>query len=423
MDLTLTAEQRLLADTVRDLVERECPPEVVREIEKSERGYGDGHWKTLAGLGLTGLLLPEEHGGAGQGVLDLAVVAEQLGWAAMPTPLLTSAVFAAGLIDLAGSAAQRARWLPAIGAGTAIATVAVLEPGARDEWGAPDAALTPHGAGHRLTATKILVPYAHVADVLVVVVEVAGSAPGADAPTPEADAPTPGADAAAGAGPGGGRGLVLVDPAAPGVTLRRQHDGGGEPVFEVVLRDVEVSAADLLGTPAAAGPALDTALDRMTVASTAYAIGGAQRALDLSVEHARSRRQFGQPIGAFQSVAHRCVDMLTDVEAARYLCYQAAWKLDAVRTADAAGEPAAGEAEGAGEPGTPDAADFEVAAAKSFANDAIRRVFVHAHQVHGAIGFSMEHDLQLHSRRGKTFELSYGGSTWHRERVARALHL
>ncbi|WP_055752091.1 acyl-CoA dehydrogenase family protein [Frankia sp. AvcI1] len=399
MDLTLTAEQRLLADTVRDLVERECPPEVVREIEKSERGYGDGHWKTLAGLGLTGLLLPEEHGGAGQGVLDLAVVAEQLGWGAMPTPLLTSAVFAAGLIDLAGSAAQRARWLPAIGAGTAIATVAVLEPGARDEWGAPDAALTPHGAGHRLTGTKILVPYAHVADVLVVVVnvvgaQVAGSGPGADAVTPGTDD---------GAGAGSGRRLVLVDPGAPGVTLRRQHDGGGEPVFEVVLRDVEVAAADLLAASAAAGAALATALDRMTVASLAYAIGGAQHALDLSVEHARSRRQFGQPIGAFQSVAHRCVDMLTDLEACRYLCYQAAWKLDT--------------------PGGPGAADFEVAAAKSFANDAIRRVFVHAHQVHGAIGFSMEHDLQLHSRRGKTFELSYGGSTWHRERVARALHL
>jgi alkylation response protein AidB-like acyl-CoA dehydrogenase len=122
--------------------------------------------------------------------------------------------------------------------------------------------------------------------------------------------------------------------------------------------------------------------------------------LELSVQHARDRRQFDRPIGAFQAIAHRCADMRADVDACRYLAYQAAWALDRAGTADA-----------------------EVAAAKSYTNDAVRRVAMHAHQVHGALGFSTEHDLHLFSRRAKAFELSYGTTSRHRERLAAAMGL
>jgi alkylation response protein AidB-like acyl-CoA dehydrogenase len=136
------------------------------------------------------------------------------------------------------------------------------------------------------------------------------------------------------------------------------------------------------------------------VAGLAYAVGAAERALEMTVQHARDREPFGRPIGSFQAVAHRCVDMRTDVDACRYLAYQAAWRLDR------GGDP-----------------DLEVGAAKSYGNEALRRVFTHAHQVHGAIGFSTEHDLHLFTRRAKAFELTYGSAALHRERMARAMGL
>jgi alkylation response protein AidB-like acyl-CoA dehydrogenase len=145
---------------------------------------------------------------------------------------------------------------------------------------------------------------------------------------------------------------------------------------------------------------LDDALNYATVISLAVALGCAQRALELSVEHAKNRVQFGRPIGAFQAIAHRCVDIRTDLDAIRMLCYQAAWALDNVGVAT-----------------------FEVSAAKAYANMAIRRIFTNAHQIHGAIGYSTEHDLPLYSSRGKTFELSFGSSALHQERVARAMGL
>jgi alkylation response protein AidB-like acyl-CoA dehydrogenase len=289
----------------------------------------------------------------------------------VPTPLIASSVLSAHLVASAGSEPQRSGWLRDLAEGRRVATLSVLEPGSRDEWEPARLTVRRDGTHVVCTGAKMLVPFASSADLLLVVGR-------------SVHGPT----------------VVAVDPNAPGVSVRRQHDAGGEPVYEVRLDGVLVPETDVVGGFGGAMATLSAALDRATVAAIAYAVGGARRALEMTVEHAKTREQFGRPIGSFQAVAHRCVDMLADIDACELLCLQAAWCIDHRQSAE-----------------------FEVAAAKAYATDGIRRIYANAHQVHGAIGLSMEHDLQLYSRRGKVFELTYGGASLHRERVARALGL
>jgi alkylation response protein AidB-like acyl-CoA dehydrogenase len=155
-----------------------------------------------------------------------------------------------------------------------------------------------------------------------------------------------------------------------------------------------------VGEVGAATGVIDATLSFAAVGALAYALGAAERTLEMTVEHARTRVQFGRPIGSFQAVAHRCADMRCDVDALRYLVYQAAWCLDADGPSR-----------------------LEVATAKAYGNEALRRIFMHAHQVHGAVGFSTEHDLHLFTRRAKATELSWGSTALHLERVAQAMGL
>jgi alkylation response protein AidB-like acyl-CoA dehydrogenase len=366
MDLTLSDEHRMLAEAVRSFVTRDCPAARVREIEASDTGFDVQHWKTLAELGLLGLLVPEEHGGSGRGCFEMAVVCAELGRGPLPSAIIVSSVLATTILLQGTQPAIRDHWMPKLADGTAIVSVALVGPGDRDEWDSSGVEAVDAGGQITLTGTKILVPFANSADVLLV------------------SACSDGAQI-----------VVAVDPASGGVSLRRQDDGGGEPVFEIVFDGVAVGQGDVIAGPDTAGAVLDSALQSASVAALAYAIGGGERSLELSVEHAQTREQFGRPIGSFQAVAHRCVDMLTDIEACRYLCYQAAWAIDGDRTSG-----------------------LEVAAAGAYGSEALRRVLMNAHQVHGAIGYSMEHELQFHSRRSKVFELSYGGPARHREHVA-----
>jgi alkylation response protein AidB-like acyl-CoA dehydrogenase len=340
VDLTLTDDQAMLADSARAFTARECPPSRVRAAAAAANGFDADLWASIAALGWPGLVVAEDHGGGGAGLVELAVCAEALGRGPVPSPLLSSAV-ASLAIGWAGDAAQRRRWLPALATGAAVGTVAAVEP--------------PPGTG-----TWLLVPWAAVADVLVVVT----------------------AD-----------GLHLVE--GGGAASVRHDDLGPDPLFAV---DLGSTPAEPLGDgpPTVAGRLADAA----AVVHLAYALGAGERALELSVEHARTRHQFGRPIGSFQAVAHRCVDMRTDLDACRYLAYRAAWALD-----------------------RGDAADLEVASALAYATDALRQVLVHAHQVHGAIGFSTEHDLHLYTRAAKAFELTHGGTAAQLERVATAMGL
>ncbi|HEY8217535.1 MAG TPA: acyl-CoA dehydrogenase family protein [Acidimicrobiia bacterium] len=356
IDLTLDDEQQLLAESVRAFVQRDCPPDRVRA---GDGRHDAGLWQTIAAAGWTGIALPEATGGFGRGLLHLAVVCEELGRGAVSSPLVASAAGAALPIAWAGTDDQRRRWLPALASGERVGTLAHLEPGMQH-------ASDPVGLSGAvpLRGTKVLVPWAPVADLLVVTTK---------------------------------DGVRVIDGAAGDVVRVTTHAGlGVEPLGTVELGD---APAEPLGDRDASG-VVGRALDHAAVASLAYAVGVMESMLASSVQHARDRHQFGRPIGSFQAVAHRCVDMRTDIDACRYLAYQAAWALDR------------GES-----------AEVEVGAALSYGLDAARRVAMHAHQVHGAIGFSTEHDLHLSTRRAKAFELTYGPASWYRERLAGAMGL
>ena len=356
IDLTLDDEQRMLAESVRGFVQRDSPPTRVRA---TDGGHDAALWQTIAAAGWTGIAVPEADEGAGRGLLHLAVVCEELGRGAVSSPLIASAVSAALPIAWAGTDDQRRRWLPPLARGDRVGTLAHFEPGMHH---ASDPVVL--SGSLPLHGTKLLVPWASVADVLVVTTT---------------------------------EGVRVVETMDRGdVRVTPQGGAGVEPLGTVEL---DGAAAEPLGD--GDGSALIArALDHAAVASFAYAVGVMEAMLVLSVQHARDRHQFGRPIGSFQAVAHRCVDMRTDIDACRYLAYQAAWALD-----------------------RSDRADTEVAAALSYGLDAARRVAMHAHQVHGAIGFSTEHDLHLDSRRAKAFELTHGPAARYRERLADAMGL
>lgn len=361
MDLTFSDEQRMLAESARTFVERSCPPARVRAVQDEPSGLDRELWAAMAGLGWSGIAIGEDVGGGGRGILELAVVGEALGRGPVPSPLLLSTALAALPLAWGGTASQRERWLPALAAGDATGTLAAVEPGGRDELDPPRM----EGV-HLLSGTKVLVPWAATA--AVVLVTTAG-------------------------------GVFLVEPADQTVLIERHHDLSGDPLFSLDLR---AATAEPLGNGGAAQQqdVVERAIDCAAVLQLAYMVGAAERVLEMTVEHALTREQFGRPIGSFQAVAHRCVDIRIDVDACRYLAYRAAWAIDI------------GEAAG-----------LAVGAAKSYGNEAMRRIFMNAHQVHGAIGFSTEHDLHLFTRRAKAFELTYGTTARHADRVATAMGL
>jgi alkylation response protein AidB-like acyl-CoA dehydrogenase len=348
MDLTLDAEQEMLTAAVRAFLADRWSLAATRTVER-DGGFDRARWREMAGLGWMGLELSPDVGGSGRSFLDTVLVAEELGRALLPSPFVPTVAMAAPVLD---GARQRA-----LAAGELVATVAVAEPGWRGLRGHPTLALV----DGRLSGRKCFVPFAAEADVLVVAVR--------------------------------GPALAVVTRGAPRLAWTAHRPLGGDPLYEVTF---DHTPAELLDPPGDPG----RLLDRGAVATLVHLAGAAERALAMTVEHARTREQFGRPIGSFQAVAHRCVDMRSRLDALTVLVRQAAWMI-------ATGRPA----------------DVEIGSALAYGLDALRRFYADAHQVHGAIGFSMEHDLQLFTRRAKAAECLWGPPAWHRERVARGMGL
>ena len=370
MDFALSSDQQLLRVAARAFLDEHVTPAVVRALWDDPRGERDDLWKEMARLGWLGLTLPEEHGGSALGMVETAVVLEEMGRVVCPGPYLETAVAAQG-IRLAGTPAQQARWLPAIAGGAARASIALLD--AELDW-RPEATATraePIAGGVRLTGTKRWVPWAHVADVLLV----------------PAHGP---------AGPS----LFLVEAGVPDLRVSTVPTMDPGMRWATVELDGIVVPHDAgLGEPGAAAALLGDLLRWGAVGAAATMLGAARRCLEMSVEYAKVREQFGQPIGSFQSIRHRCAEMLLEVENAHSATYYAAWARDA------------------------EAEDMALAAsvAKAYVSDGARKVCGDAIQVHGGIGFTWEYDLHLYFKRAKTLEASWGDADYHRELIVRAL--
>ena len=368
MDFSFTSDQTLLKNSARAFLDEHCKPATVRLLWDDPRGESPALWKEMAQLGWLGLSLPEAHGGSGLGMVETALLLEELGRAAYPGPLWPT-MLVASAVAAHGTDEQKKRWLPAIAGGDARASLTLLD--ADLDWN-PDAVATRADktpTGWTLTGLKRYVAWGHVADVLLV----------------PARAPD-------------GVSLFLVDPAAAGIgwTPMMNMDPGTR-LADLTLDRVPVRGAELLGAPGTGTPVLLSLLRRGAAGAAAEMLGASRRCLDMAVGYAKVREAFGQPIGSFQAIRHKCADMLLETENSHAAVYYAAWALDA------------------------DAEDAATAAsiAKSYVGDASRKVCGEAIQVHGGIGFTWEYDLHMYFKRAKALEAQYGDAEFHRELILR----
>ena len=369
MDLDFTTEQQMLRDTVRGVCERYAPVTVVRQLEDDPVGYPAPLWQQLAELGLLGLTLPEQYGGSGQSMLEGAILYEELGRALVPSPHFVSAVMSAGALVRAGTDAQQNAWLPKIISGEAILTPAWLEP--HHGYGPRGVQLQARldGTNYRLTGTKRHVAFASSATRLLVLARSGAS---------EADID-----------------LLLVDPHAPGVELTQQHSLASDTQYQVVFNDVRVPAAERIGAARSGWSTWHATMLDGVILLAAQAIGGAERALEMTVEYSKERHQFDKPLGAFQALSHYMADASTAVDGGKTLVYEAAW-------ARAHGKPI----------------DRLAPMAKLFACQTYRDLTRLAEQIHGGMGFTVDYDIQLYFRRAKQLQLSWWDSRYLEELIA-----
>jgi len=374
MDLKLTEEQEMLRASARDFLTTRCPKSLVRAMETDERGYPPDLWREIAGLGWTGLVFPEDYQGSSMNFLDLAILLEETGRACLPGPLFSTVVLGGLTLLDAGTAGQKKFYLPAIARGEAIVTMALTEADGRYDAGSITVPAEAAGSGYVINGAKLFVPDAHVADHLLCT---ARTGKGTEDIS-----------------------VFIVDTGTPGIAVSPLKTMAGEKQSEVVFDKVSVPADRLVGGLNKGWPIVQRAIERAAVAKCCEMVGYMQRALDMTVEYAKDRKQFSKPIGSLQIVQHYCSMMATDVDGARFATYQAAWRISR---------------------GLP--ATREVAIAKAWMSEAFTRVITLAHQVHGAIGCTIDHDLHYYTRHGKAADLSFGDGDYYRELVAQSMGL
>jgi len=372
MEFDLSKPQKLLKDSAREFLSRHCKSKRVRELMNTETANDDELWQAMADQGWTSLVIPEDYGGLAAGLLDLAVVCEEMGRACLPGPFQAT-TFSTALIDRAASPKQKAEYLEGIAGGSLKATVALLEETADWDLEAVNLKAVRDNGQLIVSGRKLFVPDAATADLLICV-------------------------ATSDSGNGESPVILPVRKGAEGVETKLMPSmDATRKIYEVEFNNVRVNGADVFGADGNAFGALMQATQVATVALCAEMVGGMHWVLDPTVESSKTRQQFGRPIGSFQAVQHQCADMLLMTESARSATYYAAWAVTE---------------------GAPNAATA-VSIAKAYCSDAFREVGNRGVQVHGGIGFTWEHDLQLYYKRSKASETMFGDATFHRERIAR----
>ncbi len=374
MNFAFTEEQDQLREAVRRFMETKSDEKEVRRLMETTEGYDSALWAQMANeLGLQSLHIPEEYGGQGFTFIELGIVLEEMGRALLCSPYFSTVGLAVNAILNAGSADQKAALLPGIAAGETIATLAFTEPNGR--WDADGITMEAKGSGDSVTldGTKMYVIDGHIANTVVVVARQAGT-------TGEA-----------------GIGFYVVDGDAAGLT--RTPLATMDQTRKQAKLEFSGVKATALGDSSNGWAALSKTLDQAAVCLANEMVGGAQMVLDMSVEYAKVRVQFGRPIGSFQAIKHKCADMLLEVESAKSAAYYAAW--------------AAAE----------DNDELPVVAslAKAYCSDAYFHATAENIQIHGGIGFTWEHPAHLYFKRAKSSEILLGDATYHRELLAQRI--
>ncbi len=377
MNFAFTDEQEQLREFVRSFLEEKSPEAAVREQMDTERGFDPDVWTQLSEqMGLPALTIPEEYGGQGYTRVEQVVVLEEMGSSLLCAPFFSSAVLAANALLLCGDEAAKQAHLPGIASGQTRATLAFTEQNGRwDEAGvtmtaSPVSSASAANGSWKLDGVKMYVLDGHTANLIIVA------------------ARTP-----------GGVSLFTVDPQASG--LSRVALSTMDQTRKQAKLTFEGVEAELIGTEGGGWPVLATVLDLAAVALAAEQVGGAQRCLDMSVEYAKVRVQFGRPIGSFQAIKHKCADMLLEVESAKSAAYYAGWCAAEMN----------------------DELPQVASLAKSYCSEAYFHAAAENIQIHGGIGFTWEHPAHLYFKRAKSSELLFGDPTYHRELLAQRIGL
>jgi alkylation response protein AidB-like acyl-CoA dehydrogenase len=375
VNFAFSEEQEELRRSVRRFLEDKSPSTEVRRLMETTDGYDPKVWSQMANeLGLQSLHIPEAYGGQGFSFVELVVVLEEMGRALLCAPYFSSVCLAANAIMNAGTEEQKSELLPGIAAGETIATLAFTEPSGKwDANGITMEAASDGSGGYTLSGTKMFVLDGHTANLIVVAARSAGS--------------------------GGTEGISFFTVAGDASGLTRTALPTMDQTRKQAKLEFSNVPAALLGEEGAGWAALSKTLDQAAVCLSAEQVGGAQKCLDMSVEYAKVRIQFGRPIGSFQAIKHKCADMLLEVESSKSAAYYAGW--------------AAAE----------DNDELPVVAslAKSYCSEAYFHAAAENIQIHGGIGFTWEHDAHLYFKRAKSSEILFGDPTYHRELLAQRI--
>lgn len=377
MDLTLSDEQEVLKRTAREFVKRYIPKTFVKEMAEDPTGFTDDIWQQMAQLGWMGWLVPEEYGGIGGSFLDIGVLLEEMGRGCVPSPFFSTVILGALPIIDAGNEEQKQKYLPMIANGEAIFTLALTEASARYDAASITVTATADGDGYIINGTKLFVPDAHVADYLLCVARTNKEAPAENGIT-----------------------VFVIDAKSPGINHTPLKTMAGDKLCEVVFDQVKVAKENILGKLDQGWEVAQKAIEYAAVAKSCQMVGALQQVLEMTVDYAKERNQFGRPIGSFQVIQHYCSNMAIDVDSSRFMTYQAAWRLSESLPCRR-----------------------EVAIAKAWTAQAWERVITLSHQIFGAIGVTIEHDLHFYTTRGKAASMSFGGIDFCKEIVAQEMAL
>jgi len=360
-------DQEELRQTVRRFLEHSCAEADVRRLMATDLGYDEAVWAQMAGqLGLHGLAIPEEYGGAGFGFVELGIVLEEMGRVLLGAPFFASAVMAAELLMAAGDEQARKDYLPAIASGETIATVALTESDGQWQESSITLRAVQSGGTWRLSGAKTFVPDGFSAGLILVV-----------ARTDD------------------GIGVFAVDGDADG--LVRELLPTMDQTRKQARLDFDSVPARPIGDADDAWPAVSRMLEVAAVGLAAEQVGGAQRALEMAVEYAKLREQFGRPIGSFQAIKHKCASMLVAVESMKSAAYYGLWAV------------ASGDRE----------LPVVSSIAKVCCSDGYTMVAAENIQIHGGIGFTWEHPAHLYFKRARSSRILLGAPDYHREIIAR----
>lgn len=376
MDIKFTEEQEIIRQSARDFLTSRFPKSLAREIVDQGKEFPKDLWREMADLGWMGLVLPEKYGGTGGKILDLAVLLEEMGRACLQGPFFTSAIVGGFCILETGNEQQKQELLPKIACGDIIVVLALIEPEADYEPSALSVTARPKGNYYIIDGTKLFVPYADVADYIIVV-----------------------ARTGKGTNPEDGITLFLINNSLNGIRRTQLDTVSRDKQFEIVFDDVKVSKENVLGEANKGWTYIKKILLKAGVAKCAEMTGGAQQVLDMTVAYAKERVQFGKPIGSFQAIQHHCVNMLVDVEGCRWVTYKAACMMDENQPYEQ-----------------------QAAIAKALCSQAYGRVVGLGHQVIGGVSYILDHDMPLYFRHARGAEADLGDEEFFKKIVADGLY-